>query len=109
MTKCTRCGENNPAEIHTCTPQSKAQRLADWLVKLNVWSPVKTLNTIEAAAELRRLDALNAELVEALEDFSSYVRDEQCATDGPVTYSNTVIHRLVFKARAALAKAKEQT
>lgn len=63
----------------------------------------------EMQKELRRLDALNAELVEALEDFSSYVRDEQCATDGFVTYSNTQIHRLVFKARAALAKAKEQT
>lgn len=86
------------------TEQTKAQRLADALDL--VWTGGLAP---EAAAELRRLDALVGELVEALEDFSSYVRDEQCSTDGPVTYSNTQIHRLVFKARAALAKAKEQT
>ena len=102
------------------TEQNKALRLADQLedesggVVLGFipGQPVQEEEldcNFEAAAELRRLDALNAELVEALEDFSSYVRDEQCSTDGPVTYSNTQIHRLVFKARAALAKAKEQT
>ena len=100
------------------TKQTKAQRLAEFLIARQSclgsdrfsmrdddarreWDNYK-----EAAAELRRLDALNAALVEALEDFSSYVRDEQCATDGFVTYSNTQIHRLVFKARAALAKSK---
>lgn len=52
------------------TEHTKAQRLADWLVKLNVWSPVKTLNTIEAAAELRRLDRheqVNTEWLEKTE------------------------------------------
>ena len=45
------------------------------------------------------------DLLEALRDFSDYVRDEQCSTDGAVTYSNTQINRLAFKARAAIAKA----
>ena len=27
--KCERCGEVNPAEIHTCTPKSKWQGLTD--------------------------------------------------------------------------------
>jgi hypothetical protein len=27
--KCNRCGEVNPAEIHTCTPQSSWQGLTD--------------------------------------------------------------------------------
>ena len=58
------------------------------------------------AAELRRLHILNQELLEALKDFSDYVRNEQNSTDGAVTYSNTQIHRLVFNARAAIAKAE---
>jgi hypothetical protein len=87
------------------TEQTKAQRLADEfengvvVAHTNQWKE-------EAAFELRRLDALNAELVEALRDFSDYVRDEQSSTDGAVAYSNTQIHRLAFKARAALAKAE---
>ena len=27
--KCERCGEENPAEIHTCTPQREWQGLTD--------------------------------------------------------------------------------
>lgn len=27
--KCDRCGEKNPAEIHTCTPKRKWQGLTD--------------------------------------------------------------------------------
>jgi len=27
--KCERCGENNPAEIHTCTPKREWQGLTD--------------------------------------------------------------------------------
>lgn len=65
MNKCTRCGEVNPAEIHTCSPQTKAQRLAD---AFDNGSPSAHTNRWkeEAAAELRRLDELNAELVEAV-------------------------------------------
>lgn len=44
-------------------------------------------------------------LLEALCDFSEYVHNEQCSTDGAVQYSTTQINRLVFKARDAIAKA----
>lgn len=44
-------------------------------------------------------------LLEALQDFESYVRTEQNSTDGAVQYSSSQIQRLVFKARAAIAKA----
>jgi hypothetical protein len=52
-----------------------------------------------------RLIAAAPDLLEALRDFSAYVHAEQSATDGDVRYSNTQINRLVFKARAAIAKA----
>lgn len=48
------------------------------------------------------------ELVEALNDFSNYVRTEQSSTDGQVQYSNTQINRLAFKARAAIAAAEAE-
>ena len=51
-----------------------------------------------------RLIAAAPDLLDALRDFSDYVRNEQNSTDGAVIYSNTQIHRLVFKARAAIAK-----
>lgn len=93
MNKCTRCGEVNPAEIHTCSPQTKAQRLADNLIK---HLGGNTAN--EAAAELRRLDALNAELVGALEKLVDIYYD-----GGPLPVGE------IDKVEAALAKAKEQT
>lgn len=52
-----------------------------------------------------RLIAAAPELLRSLKDFSDYVRNEQNSTDGAVTYSNTQINRLVFYARAAIAKA----
>lgn len=60
----------------------------------------------ELEQERKRLHAANQELVAALKEFSDYVHMEQSATDGAVTYSNTQIHRLVFLARAAMAKAE---
>ena len=47
--KCDRCGEVNPAEIHTCTPQREWQGLTDgeideiWLQSLNddIRDPIK--------------------------------------------------------------------
>jgi hypothetical protein len=47
--KCQRCGEVNPAEIHTCTPQREWQGLTDgeideiWLQSLNddIRDPIK--------------------------------------------------------------------
>lgn len=97
--------------------QPEALRLADLLVANH------SNGTLEdkAAAELRRLHAANVDcidhfnsvkadldvLLDALRDFSDYVRTEQNATDGQVQYSNTQINRLVFKARAAIAEATE--
>ena len=45
------------------------------------------------------------DLLETLKKFSDYVRDEQMATDGAVTYSTTTINHFAFLARAAIAKA----
>jgi|Laugrespbdmm15dd_1035085.scaffolds.fasta_scaffold82948_2 hypothetical protein len=47
--KCERCGEVNPAEIHTCTPQREWQGLTDgeideiWLQSFNddIRDPIK--------------------------------------------------------------------
>lgn len=50
-TPCARCGKQNPAEIHTCTPL--ALRLADALLE----PVVLDKHAILAAAELRRLHA----------------------------------------------------
>lgn len=67
--------------------QTKALRLADILQH-----KIPSIQCLEeAAAELRRLDALNAELMEALE---AALSDDQ---------------PYIEKCRAALAKAKEQT
>lgn len=50
--------------------------------------------------------AVNERMLEALRDFSNYVRTEQSSTDGHVQYSNTQINRLAFKARSAIAAAE---
>ena len=69
------------------TEQTKALRLADILQH-----KIPSIECLEqTAAELRRLDALNAELVEAVE---SALSDDQ---------------PYIEKCRTALAKAKEQT
>lgn len=60
MTQCPRCGKDNPAEIHTCTPL--ALRLADALLE----PVVLDKHAMQAAAELRRLHAQRDELLEAL-------------------------------------------
>lgn len=63
-------------------------------------------DSIESDAEIIALKKQRDELLEALCDFSEYVHNEQCSTDGAVQYSTTQINRLVFKARDAIAKAK---
>jgi hypothetical protein len=55
---------------------------------------------VSAANELRRLDALNAELVDALKELA----DEEWRDD-----SDPILNNARHKARAALAKAKEQS
>ena len=74
------------------TEQTKAQRLAD------EFDATKSYLGSRAAAELRRLDALNAELVEALEKLARLGNGDQ--------YGNSIGNDI---AKAALAKAKEQT
>ena len=86
--RCNRCGKENPAEIHTCTP------LAIWLAdalescSLHVGDPEQA----QAAAELRRLHAVNEELLEAL---NALLND--------VGRANSMLGAV--KARAAIAKA----
>jgi len=86
------------------TEPSKAQRLANLLDLEQVRTESLDIMHNYAAAELRRLDALNAELVEALEDaIDSMGRftSEEGSTDRDFVILDNAI--------AALAKAKEQT
>ena len=50
MTHCPRCGKDNPAEIHTCTPLGLV--LAEYL-------DLPHIGQHKSAAELRRLHAEN--------------------------------------------------
>jgi hypothetical protein len=72
--------------------QPDALRLAQWADSFN------TTTHDQAAAGLRRLHALNAELVEALRDMLDYAPD-------PAAYSTACVHE---RARAALSKAEAQ-
>ena len=109
--------------------QPEAVRLADTLERMSL----STKWDKEAAAELRRLYAeverltthlkkandqaerferewyLRGDTIEdmigVLKGFSDYVRDEQCSTDGAVTYSTTAVNHWAFLARDAIAKA----
>ena len=61
------------------TTQTEAQKLADWL---DAHSNSDYSKGVEAAAELRRLDAANAELLEALISIAEDSSDEgarECA------------------------------
>ncbi len=57
--KCPRCGKENPAEVHTCTPLALA--LAEMLDKV-LAEPLEAATILAAAAELRRLHAENEAL-----------------------------------------------
>ena len=84
--------------------KSKAQRLADALeTKWWRWKDNPT-DELGAATELRRLDALNAELVEAVEaaiDSVGRFTSEEGSTDRDFVILDNAI--------AAVCKAKEQT
>lgn len=56
------------------------------------------------AGDFARLQAVNSELFAILKSFSDYVRTEQCATDGAVTYSTTAINHWAFLANDAIIK-----
>jgi hypothetical protein len=88
--KCNRCGKENPAEIHTCTPPL-AIALADWIDQSDPMN-----GHIKAAAELRRLHAENEALRDALEKLARLGNGDQ--------YGNSIGNEI---ARAALARAGE--
>ena len=48
--KCERCGEKNPAEIHTCTPKREWQGLTDEekLIVNQMWNMVGVDGSIKA-------------------------------------------------------------
>jgi len=65
--KCPRCGKDNPADVHTCTPL--ALKLADDLMEAHRGHADEGPSTFsDAAAELRRLHAENEALREALQE-----------------------------------------
>lgn len=80
--------------------QPKALRLADAIDYPDVSFGV------EAAAELRRLYALNQELLEALKNADWYIGQLE-----PFVYEqdDTGRHEIVVKVRAVIAKVEEKT
>lgn len=92
--------------------QPEALRLADALDSLMGEETVVGAKTIDdAASELRRLYALNKELLEALKETLQTLDDENAKPGGAIAdtiwYSE---HETLFDfIEAAIAKAKEQT
>jgi len=83
------------------TDQTKAMRLADELDA--GWCPVESPRQMaEAAAELRRLSTVNAELLEALNDM---LNAENSYPYGGMSESEIAAIR---KSRAAIARATEE-
>ena len=82
--------------------QPEALRVADWLEH---HAPMLTLERpMEAAADVRRLHSLNAELVDALK-----LLDEAfCADDYGTREGRNKGRRALVAARAAIAKAEAQ-
>ena len=79
------------------TQQTEALRLADWL-----FDNVEHMNHADAAAELRRLHALNAELLEALK--LNYA--ELSSQWTPYIRANAAEVAAMKSARDAIAKAE---
>lgn len=94
MNEQTKAQQTTNQQENKMNKQTKAQRLADAMEGADEDYP----DDLEVAAELRRLDALNAELVEALERLARLGNGNQ--------YGNSIGNDI---AKAALAKAKEQT
>lgn len=76
------------------TQHHEALRLADWL-----FDNVEHMNHADAAAELRRLHAINAELLEALQNIVKSLADHD--DEGMIEHAEQMI-----AARAAIAKAE---
>lgn len=102
-------------KAHMSTQQPEALRLADLM---NKHGPVTTIERMQVDYELRRLHAINAELVEALIEALSVVRsvntgrDRRVVRDGRVLFMQTdewcqwLEVELEPKFDAALAKAE---
>lgn len=99
------------------TEQTKVQRLAADLNLNHTYCPEEVIKG--AAAELRRLDALNAELVEALLDVTASLvaahnllqngGKKAAASDKMFSLMLNDYEKAFELGRAVLAKAKEQT
>jgi hypothetical protein len=85
---------------------SKALEIAEKLLDLNDYGTAPYILCKIAALELERLDALNAELVEACKAMVAYDNSDQW---GDFITMMVYYHEAIKKARAALAKAKEQS
>jgi len=74
MVKCTRCGKENPADVHTCS-LPKALALADMIEEdpMTTWGYREASH--ETAAELRRLHAENEALRDALKLAKTNIAD----------------------------------
>ena len=99
MTHCPRCGKDNPAEIHTCTP--RALVLAEDLKLNHTYCPEEVL--LEAAAELRRQH-------QVIESFEQSVTDpeNQPSQYGTVPLEWYLRHEaLLRQARTAMQAAKQ--
>jgi arginine utilization protein RocB len=89
------------------TEQPEALRLADFLDDLDVRTPYSIMNCVSAAAELRRLHAVNAKLLEALEEAADDIESWGAYASGYFQTKHDLLGA-VNKARAAIAAAKEQ-
>jgi precorrin-6x reductase len=81
------------------TQQTKALRLADWLETLRLSHDDHPMNCLLVAAELRRLHAVNAQLLEALNMLAAW-NDGEIGSHMDAPYAAEV-------ARAAIKAAKE--
>jgi hypothetical protein len=91
------------------TKQTEALRLADALCEPIEKCPLPTRLEKEAAAELRRLEAVNKQLLEALKDIAYQL--EKARIWGGMDWHYNPLHPMHYlpardKARAAIAAAK---
>jgi hypothetical protein len=63
MNKCERCGEVNPAEIHTCTPKREWQDLTDEEI-IDCWNDLMIFEELALDEELAVSRAIEAKLKE---------------------------------------------
>lgn len=107
-------GEEKPPEFEPAfdmptTKEQALQCLEKWgNPTCATFSAARAKRMWELLTEPTPAVAVNEQLLEALRDFSNYVRTEQSSTDGHVQYSNTQINRLAFKARSAIAAAQKE-